>query len=168
MEKSGTGDTVSAKRPLRKEAPLRFAAEVIATTAFWGLWFYVIAPLITLVLWLAGVHVFVEQMIVLGGYEFFLENFTNYGLVVLGIMLTIFAWVVWNQRRYGVRNTRIHGQPPVSLGEIATKAGLDPRTIRILRVQRRVVVGFDEQNRLLVMNKGEVAYRNERHAGTRR
>lgn len=161
---------MSAPRPPREEAPLRLAAEVVATTAFWGLWLYVIAPLISLVLWLAGVHVFVEQMITLGGYEYFLENLTNYGLVVLAIMLTIFAWVVWNRRRYGARNTRIHGQPAVTLSETATAAGLDPRTVRILRVQRRLVVGFDEQNRLLVMrkNKGEVSHRIERRAEARR
>ena len=153
---------MSAPRLRLEEPPLRLAAEMAATTVFWGLWFYVIAPLLSLVLWFAGYQVFVEQMITLGGYETFLQKLTAYGLVVLAIMLATFAWVAWNQRRYGAhRNTRTRAQPAVTLSETAAAAGLDLRAVHTLRRQRRLVIGFDERNRLLVLprNKGKALHR---------
>jgi poly-beta-1,6-N-acetyl-D-glucosamine biosynthesis protein PgaD len=132
-----------------EEPPTQFAVEVTVTAIFWGLWLYVIAPLVSILLWLAGFQVFVEQMITLGGYEYLLEKLATYGLVVLGIMVTTFAWVVWNIRRYGNRNTRRRPPPLVTLKETAAVAGLQPDAIRRLQRQRRLVIDFDDQDRLV-------------------
>jgi poly-beta-1,6-N-acetyl-D-glucosamine biosynthesis protein PgaD len=53
--------------PNEDEPPLRLMAEATATALFWGMWLYVIMPLVSLLLWFAGVQVFVEQMLTLGG-----------------------------------------------------------------------------------------------------
>jgi poly-beta-1,6-N-acetyl-D-glucosamine biosynthesis protein PgaD len=127
----------------------QLALEVALTAIFWGLWLYVIAPLVSILLWLAGVQVFVEQMITLGGYEHLLGKLTTYGLVILGIVFTTFAWVVWNIRRYGRRNTRRRAPPLVTLKETASAAGMRPDAIRRLQRQRRLVIDFDDQDRLV-------------------
>ncbi len=132
---------------------MRFAAEVVATTVFWGLWAYVITPLVSLLLWFAGVQVFVEQMITLGGYQIFFERLMTYGLVVLVIMLTTFAWVTWNLRRYGARNTRTRERPAVTLKETAAVAGLDEGDVRRLQKARRVMVDFDDGDGLILLER---------------
>jgi poly-beta-1,6-N-acetyl-D-glucosamine biosynthesis protein PgaD len=140
------------KRDIPEEPPAQYAMEVTLTVLFWGLWLYVIAPLLSIVLWLAGVNVFVEQMITLGGYQHFLEKLGTYGLVVFAIMCATFGWVAWNVGRYGKRNTRRRAPPPVTLKETATIAGLSRDAVRHLQKQRRLVVDFDEHNRLLPQN----------------
>lgn len=132
-----------------REPALRLAAEFAATTIFWGVWLYVIMPLVSLLLWLAGVQVFVEQMITLGGYEAFLEKLTTYGLVVLAIMLATFAWVTWNLRHYGRHNVRTHEIAPVTLAETADAAGLEATAVEQLQRTPRMTLAFDAQNRLL-------------------
>lgn len=135
--------------PIEKEPPLQFAVEATVTALFWGLWLYVIAPMISVLMWLAGVQIFVEQMITLGGYEYFLDKLTDYGLVVLGIMCTTFGWVLWNLKRYGKRNTRRREPVPVSAQETAAVAGLRPEAVRRLQRQRRLVIDFDERNHVV-------------------
>ena len=132
-----------------RESILRLAAEFAATTIFWGVWLYVIMPLVSLLLWFAGVQVFVEQMITLGGYEAFLEKLTTYGLVVFVIMLSTFAWVTWNLRHYGRHNIRTHQFAPVTLAETADVAGLDTAAAEQLQRMPRMTLAFDAQNRLL-------------------
>lgn len=132
-----------------REPPIRLAAEITATTLFWGLWLYVVMPLVSLLLWLAGIHVFVEQMITLGGYEAFLEKLITYGLVVLAIMLTTFAWVTWNLRRYGRHNVRTHELAAVTLAETAEAAGLDIAAVEELQSMKRFTLAFDDQKRLM-------------------
>jgi poly-beta-1,6-N-acetyl-D-glucosamine biosynthesis protein PgaD len=142
---------MSTRSQIRDEPPMQWAVEVTLTAIFWGLWLYVIAPLVSILLWLAGVHVLVEQMITLGGYEYLLEKLSTYGLVVLGIMCVTFAWVLWNIRRYGKRNTRRRAPPPVTLKETAAMAGLKPDVLRRMQHERRLVIDFDEQDRLIPM-----------------
>jgi poly-beta-1,6-N-acetyl-D-glucosamine biosynthesis protein PgaD len=150
-----------------QEPPIRFFAEVTATAIFWGLWLYVVMPLVSLLLWLAGIDVFVEQMITLGGYQAFLEKLLTYGLVVLMIMLVVFVWVTWNVRRYGgAHNTRTRTLAPVTLAETAEAAGTEPDVIERLQMERRLVVGFDEQDRLLVF-EGAAANPARRKPGPR-
>jgi poly-beta-1,6-N-acetyl-D-glucosamine biosynthesis protein PgaD len=142
---------MSAGQRAGRETPLRLAAEVTATALFWGLWLYVVMPLVSLLLWLAGVQVFVEQMITLGGYEAFLEKLMTYGLVVLAIMLTIFAWVLWNVKHYGKRNTRSHELAAVTLAETAEAAGMEIEAVEKLQYLPRMILAFDDQKRLMPM-----------------
>jgi poly-beta-1,6-N-acetyl-D-glucosamine biosynthesis protein PgaD len=130
--------------------PWQLVLEVAATTVFWAVWLYVVTPLVSALLWLAGIHVFVEQMIVLGGYEALIEKLTTYGLVVFVMLVVISTWVTWNVRRYGRHNTRTHQLAAVTLHESASAAGLPAKRLEQLRTQRRLLLDYDDQDRLTV------------------
>lgn len=137
-----------------KEHPWQLVLEITVTSLFWGLWLYIVMPLISALLWLAGVHVFVEQMFVLGGYEALVERLTTYGGVVLAMLVLISLWIVWNVRHYGSRNTRTHALAPVTLMEQAAVAGLEAERLSLLQESRRLVVRFGENGELTVDHSG--------------
>jgi len=136
--------------PIREERSPHFFVEIAATAVFWGLWAYFIAPLLSLLLWAGGVHVFVEEMITLGGYEVLLEKLTGYGLVVLAIAVAVSAWVLWNVRRYGGHNTRTHEVAAVTLVESADVAGMAEEELQRCQSAKRLLVEFDDDNRMQV------------------
>lgn len=127
--------------------------EVLITTLFWGVWLYVVMPILSLILWIAGYQVFVEQMITLGGYETFLEKVNTYGLVVLLIMVATIIWVNWNLRHYGHHNTRTHMIADVTLAESAAVAGVDVAKLQQIQTTRRIVIEYDERDYLVQIEK---------------
>lgn len=136
------------------QPPWRMALEVTVTSVFWGLWFYLVMPLVSALLWLAGVQVFVEQMIERGGYETLLDKLSAYGGVVLAMLLAITLWIAWNKRHYGSHNTRTHALAAVTLMEEGAAAGVEPARLGQLQDSRRLVVRFDENDELVVEHAG--------------
>lgn len=127
-------------------------AEVALTVLFWGAWVYFILPLISLVLWYAGISLFVEEMFLRGGIDALVEKLRTYGLVVLAIMLSLFLWTRWNQRRYGgARNTRTQPRPDVAVAETAVMAGVTTAVLRRMQAAQRVAVDFDDKEQLRVL-----------------
>ena len=140
-------------RIINTESPLLTGAEIIVTVLFWGLWLYLIMPLISLLLWYAGVYVFVDQMITLGGYQSFVDTLHHYSMVVLAMMVTIILWVWWNARRYGsVRNKRIRQPDPVTTAELAAISVTTEEAIIALQSRKQAVVDFDDQLKLILKN----------------
>ena len=134
-----------------QESPLLTGAEIVVTVLFWGLWLYLIMPLISLLLWFAGVYIFVDQMVTLGGYQSFIDTLYHYSLVVLAIMLTTFLWVWWNARRYGsVRNKRTLQPDSVSIAELAATADTTEDVIVALQSRRQVLVDFNDKLGLIL------------------
>lgn len=133
------------------ESRLQWTVEVVATALFWGLWAYFITPVLSIVLWYLGYQVFVEEMFELGGFEALQEQLRNYGLVIFAIFLVTGSWVLYNRLRYGgTHNTRTHALAPVTLAETADEAGLGALETKGLMRARRLVVSFDDSDRLLV------------------
>jgi poly-beta-1,6-N-acetyl-D-glucosamine biosynthesis protein PgaD len=125
---------------------LRRVTEITLTGVFWLAWLYFIAPLLSVLLWLAGIQLFREQVLARGGYEQLLADMQDYGLVVLAMLLVVLIWVDWNLRRYGDHNQRT-GQPPaVSAGELAGYTGLSVQEVEALQAARHMLVDFDEQD----------------------
>ena len=135
---------------MRDERSPHFIMEVAATAVFWGLWVYFITPLLSLLLWAGGVHVFVEEMITLGGYEALLQRLVGYGLVVLVIAIIVNVWIFWNVRRYGAHNTRTHELAPVTLIESADIAGMAAQDLEKCQNAKRLVVEFDDDHRMAI------------------
>jgi len=135
---------------------VRQTTEFAITAIFWAIWLYLVMPLLSILLWLAGVQLFVDEMIMHEGYHALIEEFTHYSFVVLGMLITILLWVNWNLRHYGQRNLRIRQPPPVSIGEMINFTGLPEKKLISIHTRRHLLVTFDEQDRLVVRaNKPE-------------
>jgi len=133
-----------------KPSSWRAGTELVVTALFWGIWIYFILPLVSLMMWLAGIFIFVEHMILLGGYQSFLDRLLDYGLVILGMMALTLIWINWNKQYQGAGNKRSRQPLPVTDKEIAEFAGVSPETIKALHRRRRTVVYFDDHDRLVV------------------
>lgn len=142
---------MSARKRQPGESHLRFLAEVGVTTFFWGLWGYLAAPLLSLVLWYFGYRLFYEEMVGRAGYQAFIEQLENYGLAVLAMLLVTLAWVFWNRKRYGgIYNVRTHAIAPVSLMESAEVAGIAAGDLEHVRERRRMLLDFCERDRIIL------------------
>jgi poly-beta-1,6-N-acetyl-D-glucosamine biosynthesis protein PgaD len=129
----------------------RRAAEVVLTTLFWGLWAYLVAPMLSLLLWFGGVYLFVDRMITLGGYEAFARELATYSVVVAVICVLLLWWVLWNQRRYGgVRNRRTVHPRHLSDAEMARAMHLSPKCVAALHDSATIALRFDEHGHPLI------------------
>jgi poly-beta-1,6-N-acetyl-D-glucosamine biosynthesis protein PgaD len=70
------------------------------TVLFWGVWLYLVLPLVSLLLWAFGVR-FVIREIAAGGYEGLRSSLVAYSSVLLGLVGLLALWIVWNVTRYG-------------------------------------------------------------------
>ena len=130
----------------------RRVAELMITVIFWGLWIYLVTPLLSLVLWFIGIYLFVDRMITLGGYQAFAEQLVNYGAAVFVMWLALTLWVIWNLRRYGQRNRRHEPPPYVTNDQIAEAMHLSTKTISRAHESRDIHLHFD-QHELPVIEK---------------
>jgi len=128
----------------------RNAAELVITVLFWGLWVYLITPLLSLGLWFIGIYLFVDRMITLGGYEVFAEQLVNYGAVVIVMWLVLTLWVIWNQRRYGRHNRRAEQSPSVTDAQLAETMHLSTKIISHAHVSRHIYLHFDQNERPVI------------------
>lgn len=92
-------------RPDLKGMPLIFG-ERLLTILFWGFWFYLWLPIVSLMAWWFGFKIFYSQMVNLGGLHGFLKQIH---LFTSGIGLTsgvLAVWSFYNLRRYGSYSRR--------------------------------------------------------------
>jgi len=138
------------RRLSHKQSGLQRAAEFTLTTLFWLAWLYLIMPLVSLLFWMVGVQLFVDEMITRGGLQALIEELLQYGLVVLGMLVATLIWVNWNLRHYGGHNKRTHQPQPVSLDEIVTDTGLSLAEIIEIRKTRSLLITFDTSDRPVI------------------
>lgn len=131
------------------------------TVLFWGLWTYLVLPVVSLVLWFMGARLFYEQMVELGGYESLIRSLGAYSAVFLAIVAFLLLWILWNVTRYGGhKDRRTVKAPDVSDAEVATVRMLDESLLPELRTRRRMVVDLDFQDCLVVTGIGRSGRRS--------
>ena len=133
-----------------KTTTWRTATEFTITTLFWLVWIYLVMPLVSLLLWGLGVRLFVNEMVVRGGYEALIGELGHYSLVVLAMLSVTLIWVYWNLRRYGGHEMRTQQPAPVSLVEIAATTGLSSGAIQAIRAKSRLRIGFDDDDHPII------------------
>ncbi|MFV1997882.1 MAG: poly-beta-1,6-N-acetyl-D-glucosamine synthase [Acidiferrobacterales bacterium] len=118
------------------------ATELLMTVLFWGLWSYLITPLVSLMLWFVGIYLFTERMITMGGYQAFADQLINYTTFIAAMGLVLALWVVWNQQRYGRRDKRNVIPGHVSEAQVEEVTGLDQGAVEELRRARKIAMHY--------------------------
>ena len=125
----------------------------VAVDRHWTLLAYnnAVTPLLSLLLWFAGIYLFYDRMAMLGGYQHLAVQL-GYSAAVVGAMaLSLTLWVAWNLRRYGHPRNRRRRQPAqVSDDQMAEATQLPVEGVRTLRASRDVRLYFDDQERPVV------------------
>jgi poly-beta-1,6-N-acetyl-D-glucosamine biosynthesis protein PgaD len=138
----------ASQRHLFIETPIveksRRALEYVLTTVFWGLWFYLVMPLLSLALWYAGFYLFTDRMITLGGYQAFADQLLQYTAVVLVMGVMLMLWIIWNLLHYGRHDRRNVKPRPITSFQIGDAMHLDAACVTALQASRHIALHFDD------------------------
>ena len=85
---------------------LRNVSEWSFTTLVWALWLYLFLPLLNIILWLLGIHVFYVEVIEEAGYLQLLNLFYKMGWSILIVFAVLRFWGYYNYRRFGKKDRR--------------------------------------------------------------
>lgn len=132
------------------------AAVLMLTIIFWGLWSYLVTPLVSLALWFAGIYLFVDRMITMGGYQMFAEQLVLYGSLVFVMSFVLTVWVLWNQMRYGRNERRTVPPAHVSEAQIATATNLSPALVGALRAAKDIALHYEAHDRPQIERYGDL------------
>ena len=86
----------------------RKVSELTLTTAIWGLWLYLLLPVLNILLWIIGLSTMTTEILEKGGYLIFFELVQQMGLVILVTFTIMRLWGIYNYYRFGRRERRNH------------------------------------------------------------
>ncbi len=138
----------AGQRHLFIESPVveksRRALEYGLTAVFWGLWAYLVMPLLSLMLWYAGIFLFTDRMITLGGYQAFADQLLQYTAVIFVMGLMLALWMTWNLLHYGRHDRRNVAPRPVTTVQIGDAMHLDTDCVTALQASRAIALHFND------------------------
>ncbi|HKL49456.1 MAG TPA: poly-beta-1,6-N-acetyl-D-glucosamine biosynthesis protein PgaD [Desulfuromonadales bacterium] len=142
-------DAPVISRPDRQSTGQRYGQRLL-TLLFWLFTVYLLRPLITLIAWASGLHLFSEVMLEEQGLVSLLHLLGSYAMTIAAIGAALGGWAIYNLLRFRGRNKRIHHPKPVPLEEEAAHYGLDNETVREWRNAPRIVMHYDREGNLLL------------------
>ena len=142
IAESSTVDSLLARHWSHRR-PLPTGVLALLTVVFWGVWLYLVLPLVSLLLWAFGVRLFIEQ-IRNGGYEGLRAPLIAYSSVLLVLVSLLALWIAWNVVRYGGRSDRrTVKRAEVPDWVVRGAFHLDESLVSVLRNGRQVHVDLD-------------------------
>lgn len=78
---------------------LRYTSTFL-TLVFWILWFYLWVPLITLAGWWFQIRLFEQEMVMVEGFDAFLEVLPTFIAVIFALTGTLGFWALYNYQRF--------------------------------------------------------------------
>jgi len=129
----------------RQQPRLQRTAWGFVTIAFWAFYFYLWAPLVTLISWLLGGRMAWAQL-----YEQ-KQTVDPFVVIALPVMLVccsvlLIAWAEYNRMRFAGKDRR-NARADVSLEEIAHNLGASPALAAQLSAGKSVTLHMDDMAR---------------------
>lgn len=116
---------------------LRNIAEAGFTGIMWGLWIYLILPVINIVLWILGIRFFHISIIEQAGYREFLNLAGKMGGTVLTVFVVMLLWGYYNYRRFG-RHERRKGKVAAGAGQVSAFYKMTAETAKELQLKKEI------------------------------
>ena len=149
IAESSTVDALLARQWSHRR-PLPTGLLALLTVLFWGVWLYLVLPLVSLLLWAFGVRFLAEQ-IRQGGYEGLVGSLITYGVVLLVLVSLLALWITWNVVRYGgSHDRRTVKRAEVPDWVVRGKFHVDESLLSVLRAERLVRVDFEGDNVVMI------------------
>jgi len=137
-------DCLIIDRPDLKSMPL-LQGERILTVIFWGFWFYLWLPLVSLLAWGFGFQIFYKQMIALGGFHGFIQQLSVFTSGVALVSGAIALWSLYNLKRYGSYNRR-NRLLETDMAQLAASFNMPSRKLTEIQEAGRIVFSFAEDD----------------------
>ena len=164
IAESSTVDALLARQWSHRR-PLPTGLLALLTVLFWGVWLYLVLPLVSLLLWALGVRFLVER-IRLGGYEGLLGSLITYGVILLVLVGLLAFWITWNVVRYGgSSDRRTVKRAEVPDWVIRGKFRIDDSLLSVLRTERLVRVDFEGDDVVVIVDARTRAMSRAMEAG---
>lgn len=136
-------------RKWSKRSPLPTGIFSLLTVGFWALWIYLVMPLVSLLLWVFGVRLFLEQH---SGGEGLGTTMAAYASILLALIGLLALWIAWNVMRYGGRNDRRTVKRAEASDERVQEAfRLDDSLLGLMRDGRSVRIDLDRDGCVMVI-----------------
>ena len=137
-------DCLIIDRPDLKSMPL-VLGEGILTVLFWGFWFYLWLPLVSLLAWGFGLQIFYKQMVALGGFTGFIQHLNVFLSGVALVSGAIAVWSLYNLKRYGFYNRRNH-LLKTDMDQLAATINMPIQKLTEIQQGKHIVFSFAEDD----------------------
>ncbi len=139
-------DNLIINRPDLKSRPLIFGEQVL-TIIFWGFWFYLWLPLISVIAWLLGFRILYTHIMELGGIDNFFAQFDTFSRGVAIASGLLACWSFYNLKRYGSYNRR-NKVLPTDIKRLKKEFSLSDRDWQTFQEARVLLLSLDAQGRV--------------------
>ncbi len=130
-------------------------AQGLLTVGFWVLFLSLLRPLLALVGWLIGIHLFTHEMIEKDGGRVLIRTLCDYGLVVLLLAIVLRSWAWYNHRRFAGKDQRRKTLPPIPLEVVARYHQVDPSALSLWQKDRCLYVRHSTEGKVLEVQSSE-------------
>jgi poly-beta-1,6-N-acetyl-D-glucosamine biosynthesis protein PgaD len=147
--------TIEAMRERRRSPgkPVPTGMLGVLTVVFWAVWIYLVLPLVSLLLWAAGVELLVRETTA-NSYRALADTLVGYSSVLLVLVGLLSLWIVWNVRRYGgAHDRRLVKAEEVTDLEVWKQFRLDDSIGESLREERYLCVDLDAEGCVVVVGR---------------
>ncbi len=124
--------------------------EKILTLAFWGFWFYLWLPLISLIAWLLGFRILYTHMIKHGGFDGFMGQLDTFTTGVLLFSGTLALWSFYNLKRYGTYSRR-NKILATDLNKLTKDFSVTTQDFNKIQQAKRIAFSFNVHNEIRVV-----------------
>jgi len=111
MAESGSGDSypeIIVKRSLRSR--LRILVEWVITVFCWGLYVYLLLPIVTLLLWALGIKTIHYYIWGDKGFSELIKLLKNGGIITVFILFLLLSWTFYNLMLVRIKKERRHSR----------------------------------------------------------
>jgi biofilm PGA synthesis protein PgaD len=126
------------------------------TLFFWAALLYLWQPVISLIAWSINIRLFYNHMVVLGGYQAFLDLLAFYAIVILVLGGGLILWAKSNEWRFRGRNRRGARGDSDDARDIERYA-IDRATLAEWRGRKRMKIAVGQDGRLEAATETESA-----------
>ena len=137
-------DCLIIDQPDLKSRPL-ILGEGVITIFFWGFWFYLWLPLVSLLAWWLGYQIFYRQMVELGGFSGFIQQLNVFTSGVALVSGAIAIWSFYNLKRYGSYNRR-NRFLETDMDQLADTFSIPVKKLPEIQQAKRIVFIFAEDD----------------------
>jgi poly-beta-1,6-N-acetyl-D-glucosamine biosynthesis protein PgaD len=116
----------------------RNITEMTFTSFVWGIWLYLLLPVVNIIMWILGFKFIMISVIDQVGYIEFIDLMSRMGWIVLTVFLVLRLWGYYNYVRFGKRNRRKES-PPVTIEQLAEYYRIPVHKIKTMQSQKEVV-----------------------------
>lgn len=117
---------------------LRNIVELTFTGFVWGIWAYLLLPLVNIVMWVVGLRFIEISVIEQLGYKEMIDLMGKMGWIVLIVFLVLRLWGFYNYKRYGQR-TRRKGSMPVTIEQLAAHFQIPAEEVKDMQSKKEIV-----------------------------